>query len=275
VTAAALGASRLAGLAAITFDFGNTLVRVDRAGLHRVLDVTAERVCERGGLADRGAFLAAWSEERERQFREALPLLREVDLAERVVRVLARCRGFAPPPPGTAWDDEAAASRSTPDEVTFAVGTYSEAFVGSLPPAPEAGGLLERLRRRGFRLAILSNWPLAATIDRYAEASGWTRLLEGIVVSQRVGTIKPHPAIFRAAARVLGDPPPGSILHVGDDWDADVMGAKGAGWRAAYLRGSPADSPLPRSRPGARGTADLELDALPELEAWLEGPENT
>ena len=54
-------------------------------------------------------------------------------------------------------------------------------------------------------LAILSNWPLAATIDRYAEAAGWLPYLRAIVVSQRVGTIKPHPAIFAEARRLLGD----------------------------------------------------------------------
>ncbi len=87
----------------------------------------------------------------------------------------------------------------------------------------------------GYRLAILSNWPLAATIDRYVEAAGWAPHLAAVVVSQRVGTIKPHPAIFAAARTALGDPEPAAILHVGDDWAADVVGAKRAGWRAAYL----------------------------------------
>lgn len=268
---APLDVGRLSGLAAITFDFGNTLVPVDLAGLRRVVEITADRVCERAGLRDRAAFLAAWAEERERQFRESLPRLHEVDLAERVVRVLARCRGVVPPRREVPWDDQLAAARSSPHEVAFAVETYSRAFVAGLPPTPAVGGILARLHGRGFRLAILSNWPLAATIDRYAEASGWTPSLDGIVVSQRVGAIKPHPAIFRAAAEVLGDPPPDAILHVGDDWEADVVGAKGVGWRAAYLRASPADSPLPRSRRGATGAADLELDSLADLEPRLAG----
>jgi len=197
---------RLRGLAAITFDFGNTLVRVDRAGLGRVVEVTAEAVCARGGIADRVAFLAAWAEERERQFREELPRFREVDLAQRVSRVLARFRGVPAPPANVPWDDVAAAACSTPDDITHVVEVYSRAFVAGLPPAPEAGALLARLRARGLRLAILSNWPLAATIDTYAEASGWLASLDAIVVSQRVGAIKPHAAIFAAAAAAVGDP---------------------------------------------------------------------
>ena len=55
----------------------------------------------------------------------------------------------------------------------------------------DARSTLERLSARGFRLSILSNWPLALTIDRFAENEGWTPFLGAIVVSQRVGFIKP------------------------------------------------------------------------------------
>ncbi len=262
-------AVRLTDLAAITFDFGNTLVRVDRAGLRQVVELTASEVCAMAGIDDVARFLAAWAQERERQFREDVPRFREVDLGQRVVRVIARCRGMPPPPPDIPWDDEAAARRSTADEVAFAVDVYSRAFVAGLPPSPSAGPLLGRLRAHGLRLAILSNWPLAATIDRYAEAAGWTPLLDAIVVSQRVGTIKPHPAMFAAAAAALGDPPASRTLHVGDDWTADIEGAKGVGWLAAYLHGGPDDSPLPSSRRRDGVQPDLELRALDELEARL------
>jgi len=132
--------------------------------------------------------------------------------------------------------------------------------------------LLGRLAGR-FPVAILSNWPLAATVDRYAEAAGWTSHLAAIVVSERVGTIKPHPAIFRAAEAALAGsaapPPPAAILHVGDDWAADVVGAATAGWRTAYLRDRPADSPLPGSLPDARVVPDLVLARLADLEGAL------
>ena len=85
-------------VAAITIDFGNTLVRVDRAGLRGVVEETSEALARRGIVADRPAFLAAWSEERDRQFREEVPEFREVDIDTRAVRVLARLRGMAPPP---------------------------------------------------------------------------------------------------------------------------------------------------------------------------------
>jgi len=262
-------ATALAGIQAVTLDFGNTLVRVDRAGLRRVVAETAERVCTRSGLPDREAFLAAWSDERARQFREEVPRFREVDLEQRVVRVLARLRGFLPPRSGEAWNDAAARELSEPEEVAFAIDVYSRAFVAGLPPAPAAAGVLERLHNRGFRLAILSNWPLATTIDRYVEASGWTAWLDAVVVSQRVGTIKPHPAIFLAASAALGIGASKAMLHVGDDWAADVVGARGVGWHVGYLRQRPEDSPLPSSERSLDVEPDFELDDIADLDRHL------
>ena len=259
---------RLDGLAAITLDFGNTLVPVDREGLRRVVHRTALEVSARLGPFDVESFLGTWAEERERQFREEVPRFREVDLADRFVRVLARLRGMPPPPSDVPWDQAAAAVHSTAAEVDGAVEVYSLAFIDALPAPPAVEPMLARLASR-YDLAILSNWPLAATIDRYAAAAGWDRHLQAIVVSQRVGTIKPQPQIFEAARQALGGPRADTILHVGDDWAADVVGARQAGWRAAWLRSRPADSPLPNSHRSGDAVADLELDRLEDLEVAL------
>jgi HAD superfamily hydrolase (TIGR01509 family) len=252
----------------ITLDFGNTLVPVSAEGLRAVVVRAATAMADDLGPFDVGEVLLAWGEERARQFREEVPQFREVDLTVRVVRILARLRGMAPPPQDVRWDDAVAAQLSTPDEVTWAVEAYSRTFVAALPPAPSAGALLERLAG-SYRLGILSNWPLAATIDRYVEEAGWAPHLSAVVVSQRVGTIKPHPAIFAAARAALGNPEPSQILHVGDDWAADVVGAKRAGWRAAWLASRPTDSPLPGSARDVEVEVDLELATLDDLEAGL------
>jgi len=260
--------ARLGGIRAITFDFGNTLVPVGRAALARVVEVTADAVVAQVPGIDRSAFVAAWAEERERQFREEVPQFREVDIAERLVRVFARLRGMPSPRVDERWDQVAAARLSEPAETNWAIEAYSRAFVEALPPTPGVGAMLQRLAA-DRTLAILSNWPLAATIDRYAEANGWMPFLEAIVVSQRVGTIKPHPAIFAATRRALSDVDPAAILHVGDDWAADVAGAAAAGWRTAWLSDRPADTPLPTSERDDRFRPDLELASLAELEGRL------
>jgi HAD superfamily hydrolase (TIGR01509 family) len=260
--------SRSLEVDAITFDFGNTLLPVDRASLRRVVEVTGERLARRLGPFALEDFLAVWGEERERQFREEVPRFREVDIAERLVRVLARLRGVPAPAHDVTWDQAAAERHSTPEEIGWGVTTYSDAFVEAMPVSAEVTAVLATLAAER-RLAILSNWPLAATVDRYAEAAGWLPYLTAIVVSQRVGTIKPHPAIFAAAIEALGGPTPDRVLHVGDDWAADVVGAKAAGWRAAYLDARPHDSPLPGSDRDGSVTPDLELSGLEELPAAL------
>jgi HAD superfamily hydrolase (TIGR01509 family) len=179
------------------------------------------------------------------------------------------------PAPEVPWDDGAAARLVDPGEVAVVLDTYSAAFLRCMVPVADAGDTLRRLSGRGFPLAILSNWPLAVTIDRYAAAQGWVQYLRAIVVSQRVGVIKPHPAIFRAAEDQLGLPPGARMLHVGDDWAADVVGANRAGSHTAYLRDRQADTPLPTSTrddggaDGAPIVPDLEIDELAELDALV------
>ena len=257
-----------ASIAAVTFDFGNTLVPVGREGLRSVVEVTGRAVVARLGPFDLEEYLAVWAEERARQFREDVPQFRETDLEDRFVRVLARLRGMPAPAVDERWDQVEASRRSTPDEIEWALEVYSAAFFAGLPPNPAAGSLLERLAA-DRAIGILSNWPLAATIERYVEAAGWRPFLRAIVVSQRVGVIKPHPRIFAEARRQLGDVPADAILHVGDDWAADVVGAKRAGWRIAYLSHRPDDSPLPSSERDGSVSPDLEIANIGELTVVL------
>jgi len=268
--------ARLA-VAAITIDFGNTLVRVDRPTLRTVVEETGSALVDQGIVTDRRDFIDTWAEERERQFREDVPAFKEPDIERRAIRVLARLRGQAAPQEDGRWDDGAAATVVDQGEVAAVAEAYTTEFVRRMRPVDDAATTLEQLHARGVALAILSNWPLASTIDRFAAAHGWLPYLTSIVVSERVGWIKPHPAIFRAAEEALGLPGRGSaILHVGDDWAADVIGAKEAGWRAAYVRNRQIDTPLPTSEPGdglvtGRVVApDLEIDQLAELDGLVE-----
>lgn len=259
----------LSGIRGVTLDFGNTLVPIDRAALRSVVERTAERACRHLDLGDPADFLEAWANERDRQFREAVPEFREVDLPERAMRVLARLRGSSPPAASATWDDAAARTRSTDLEVGFIVDAYSAAFVAGIPAPEIAGRVIRALATGGFTVAILSNWPLAATIDQFAVAAGWAAHLDGIFVSERIGTIKPHPAIFRHVEERLAIAP-GHLLHVGDDWAADVVGARRAGWHAAYLADAQADTPLPTSDRADDVMADAELDHLDELVTMLD-----
>ncbi len=218
-------------------------------------------------------FMRLWDEERQRQIVNDVPQGREAVMDVRAVRVLARLRGCPPPKPDQRWDDAAAARYSEPGEVEAVLESYAAAFVDLTSAPPEIGPLLERLARR-YRIGIVSNWPLTLSIERFVEAAGWTAHLSAVVVSPRVGCIKPWPEIFLAAARELGAASGPGILHVGDDLGADVAGAAGVGWRTAWIRSRPEDSPLPVA-PVPEGllrdelAPDLTLDRVTEIETAL------
>jgi HAD superfamily hydrolase (TIGR01509 family) len=255
-----------ASLRAITFDFGNTLVLFPRVSGGDALARTAGIVAPMLG-ADPDAFVAAWNEERDRQFTIDVPLGREADMDVRTVRVVARLRGCVPPPAGADWPQGAAERHSDPAEITAVLDAYADLFARSTPVPPEVGPLLARLATR-FRLGLLSNWPLGDALDRYLERAGWAASFAAVTVSQRVGAIKPHAAIFEAAAAGLGVASGPGILHVGDDAGADVAGAAALGWRTALVRSRPADSPLPVAPPSDI-RPDLELHSVLDLESAL------
>lgn len=107
---------------------------------------------------------------------------------------------------------------------------------------------LAELRRRGLRLAVVSNWDerLPGLLERLALADAF----DAIVHSTAIGFEKPHPAIFAAALAEL-ELEPEEAVHVGDSRRDDVEGAVGAGLAALWLdrggRGDVADlADLPR-----------------------------
>jgi FMN phosphatase YigB (HAD superfamily) len=258
-----------AAIRAMTFDFGDTLVPVSAAAFRSIVAATAADVSARLGLGAADGFLEDWDAERSRQWAEDVAEGREMDLERRFARVIARRRGLAAPPPPRRWDDAAVDAVADRPEVAWAVERYRDRWVSGIAVPSDVAPVLARLAT-DFPLAILSNWPDAPTIDLFVERAGWGPYFAAVVVSARVGAIKPDAAIFRAAEDALGmrGAPAGTILHVGDDRRADVAGARRAGWRAAWLRRPNPGSPLPGAglEPDQGDPpADLEIDALSDL----------
>lgn len=255
---------------AISFDFGNTLVPFSDGPMARVIRSTAEQTAGFIGCPVED-FIAIWGEERERQFAEDVPQGREADMNVRVFRVLARVRGRPQPAPGTRWEDSALGRFSTPDEVDRVLDAYAAAFVANTPVPAEVGPMLARVSGR-YPLALVSNWPLALSIERFLDAADWRRYFTAVVISQTVGVIKPHPLIFATASAQLGVPSGPAILHVGDDMGADVVGAQALGWKTAWVRLKPVDSPLPAAPPAPDARPDVTIDSVLDLEGVLGPP---
>ena len=91
---------------------------------------------------------------------------------------------------------------------------------------------LRTLQERGYRLGVISNWDerlrsllLKLDLSHYFEA---------IVLSVDVGATKPAAEIFQRTLTML-DLPAASVLHVGDSFEEDVVGARQCGMRALLL----------------------------------------
>ena len=91
---------------------------------------------------------------------------------------------------------------------------------------------LESLRRRGLRLAVVSNWD--ARLGPLLERLSLAGYFDAILISAEAGFAKPSPEIFAAAATRLGVSP-AAVLHVGDSEREDVAGARGAGLSAVRI----------------------------------------
>ena len=107
--------------------------------------------------------------------------------------------------------------------------------------------LLEALRARGLKLAVVSNtanpeWLLRPVLDR----QGIPERVDAIVLSSEVGKRKPHPAIFQRALSEVGVAPD-EALFVGDRLQGDVFGASRVGMRtvqALWFRADDGAAPV-------------------------------
>jgi len=118
---------------------------------------------------------------------------------------------------------------------------------------------LDRLRRRGLRLGVVSNWD--SRLRGIAEGLGLAARVDFLVISAEAGVRKPDPGIFRLALEKAGVRPE-EALHVGDLAEEDVLGAQRAGVRAALIERSTrmVDASAVPGVPILRSLA--ELDAL-------------
>ncbi len=97
---------------------------------------------------------------------------------------------------------------------------------------PDVVGLLDVLRARGFRLGVISNW--TRDLPEYLKERDLAKYFDVIVASEAVGSAKPHREVFLRALSALNCSP-GRAVHVGDDYWADVVGARRLGMRAVLV----------------------------------------
>ncbi len=124
---------------------------------------------------------------------------------------------------------------------------------------PEAVAALEALRRRGHRLFAFSNGTPEGVRAVLGHA-GVLPLLEDVISVDEVRSFKPDPDVYALLARRAGRPMAETWLVSCNGWD--VIGAKRAGLRAAWVK---------RSAAGLLDPWGVEPDlVVPELRALAE-----
>jgi FMN hydrolase / 5-amino-6-(5-phospho-D-ribitylamino)uracil phosphatase len=135
-------------------------------------------------------------------------------------------------------------------EIYFAARNSVELYPDSLPA-------LQRITAR---------WPLASLTNGNADLRriGIHTHFAHHICARDSGVAKPDPRIFLAAAERLGVAPD-QILHVGDDPEMDVVGARDAGLRTAWINRERQPWPTELGAP-----PELDLRDMTALADWLD-----
>jgi putative hydrolase of the HAD superfamily len=165
------------------------------------------------------------------------------------------------------WIAAAAAEHAlTLDEAALveAARRYALPIRDGLRAADGAAATLAALRDAGYRIGLISNtiWPAELHIEDL-EQIGVLPYLEHMVFSGEIGMWKPNRQIFQHALEALGAAPEQSVF-VGDSPREDIIGARGAGMRAVWVR-SPE---FPLGDVQADAIIETLPDLLPILEQW-------
>lgn len=105
---------------------------------------------------------------------------------------------------------------------------------------PGALDLLDDLKTMGYKLGVISNND-GYTEDKCDEV-GITGMFDFILDSTKLDMIKPDQRIFRHALKESGLTPE-EVIHIGDMFGSDFMGANNAGIDAIWVNSRELDAP--------------------------------
>jgi len=92
--------------------------------------------------------------------------------------------------------------------------------------------LFDFLDSQGIPFVLLTNWDVR--VRSVLHDHGLSDRFSHIFISSEIGSEKPDRSIFDFAANSLNIQP-NNILHIGDHYKQDVLGARNAGWQAAHI----------------------------------------
>ncbi len=145
------------------------------------------------------------------------------------------------------------------DDLIFKlIEAYMHPFVHFTKPMNDVRMVLERIRRLGLRVALISNVLSGRHITAVLEKWDLISFFDALIYSDEVGFRKPRLEIFDYAFSLLNVRADESVM-VGDDVEADIKGALNCGMRAIHVHGGCSNYEL---------AVKSLLEALKIIEKW-------
>lgn len=116
--------------------------------------------------------------------------------------------------------------------IAEAAAIRTDAYRRSAQPRPETVGVLDMLRERGFRLAVVSD--CSAELPEMWPDLALAKRIDTTVFSSQVGRRKPDPLLYRLACEGVGVPA-ADCVYVGDGGSGELTGATRFGMRAILM----------------------------------------
>jgi putative hydrolase of the HAD superfamily len=87
--------------------------------------------------------------------------------------------------------------------------------------------------RAKYKVGILTNGFTEIQEKKFKQFDLYNRADE-LIISEQVGALKPHPAVFEHATKLSGYQPE-EILYIGDSFQSDITGGHNYGWNTAWF----------------------------------------
>jgi putative hydrolase of the HAD superfamily len=122
--------------------------------------------------------------------------------------------------------------------------------------------------KRKYPIGLLSNFTHAPAAMKIIDRAGLTPLFDVVLISGEVGYRKPHPLIFRRLIDQLGVQK-NQILFVGDDSDADIIGAQQAGLQPVWMT-YVQDKNIPIASSLLSRSVEEPDNKIPRISSWID-----
>ena len=105
-----------------------------------------------------------------------------------------------------------------------------ERYLRNIKPYRYVPTFIEKLKKAGLKLGVLSDFPIGNKLEFLALSENW----DCVISAEDTGYLKPNPEPFMQISECLKTPA-ANILFVGNNYEYDIIGASNVGMKTAHL----------------------------------------